>query len=64
MLAMILLWYELGLRALESGVSFARVTSMACLEDIGRMKYVPENEWERSAAETEKELRREFAELR
>ena len=64
MLATILLWYELGLRALENGVSFSRVTSMGCLEDIGRMKYVPESEWEQAAANTEKELRREFAELR
>ena len=64
MLATILLWYELGLRALENGVSFSRITSMACLEDIGRMKYVPEGEWEQAAANTEKELRREFAELR
>ncbi|MBO4584100.1 MAG: V-type ATP synthase subunit A [Clostridia bacterium] len=64
MLAMILLWYELGLRALENGVTFERVTSMACLEDIGRMKYVPEKEWEDSAKNTEDALRREFAELR
>ena len=63
-LAMILLWYELGLRALENGVSFARITSMACLDDIGRMKYVRESEWEQTAAEAEKGLRREFAELR
>ena len=64
MLAMILLWYELGQKALESGVTFERITSMAVLEDIGRMKYVPENEWEQSVKNTEDALRREFAGLR
>lgn len=64
MLSTILLWYELGKAALENGVGFARVTSMKCLEDIGRMKYVPENEWEATAKNIVQSLKNEFAELK
>ncbi len=44
MLRIILTWYEKGLQALESDVKFSQIMNMQTLEQIGRMKYIPENE--------------------
>ena len=44
MLRTILAWYDQGLKALKNGVSFAKIMQMKVLEQIGRMKYIPEKE--------------------
>ncbi|MHB1314440.1 MAG: V-type ATP synthase subunit A [Christensenellales bacterium] len=44
MLKAILTWYEKGQQALKSGVSFSEIMKMPVLEQIGRMKYIPEKE--------------------
>lgn len=63
MLSMILLWYNLGNKALEQAVPFSKIISMKCLESIGRLKYIPEEDWKDSIKNVEDLLRREFAEL-
>ncbi len=45
MLKTILLWHKLGSAALEEGAAFSKLSSLPVLEDIGRMKYVPEEEF-------------------
>jgi V/A-type H+-transporting ATPase subunit A len=45
MLQAILTWYQLSQEGLIEGASFAKLTSMAVLEKIGRMKYIPEAEF-------------------
>lgn len=46
MLQIIISWYEKGLAALEADVAFSKITSMKVREDIGRMKYISEDERE------------------
>ncbi|MGN0172328.1 MAG: V-type ATP synthase subunit A, partial [Acutalibacteraceae bacterium] len=43
MLRNILTWYNKGLEALEHDVKFSSIMAMNALEQIGRMKYIPED---------------------
>ncbi len=46
MLGIILFWYDEGLKALKSAVPFFKIMKMKCIEKIGRMKYIAQDEWE------------------
>ena len=61
MLAIILSWYDKGLAAIAEDVAFSKVTSMAALEGISRMKYVPEGEFAAYMDGLKKQLNQEFA---
>ena len=61
MLAIILSWYDKGLDAIAEDVAFSKVTSMAALEGISRMKYVPEGEFAAYMDGLKKQLNQEFA---
>lgn len=63
MLAAILGWYDKGLQALEEDVPFSRITSMAIIEKLGRMKYVPEDQFAGHIAALKKEMDAEFLAL-
>jgi len=63
MLEMIIAWYEKALAALEQHVSLDKLIEMPIREQIGRMKYTPENECEVKFAAIARDLDAEFAEL-
>ncbi|MGE5496344.1 MAG: V-type ATP synthase subunit A [Burkholderiales bacterium] len=63
MLRLILMWGELGEKALDAGAEFSKVSSLPVREDIGRLKYVEEaNAAERFAA-VESKLKQEMSAL-
>ncbi|MDD4212980.1 MAG: V-type ATP synthase subunit A [Bacilli bacterium] len=60
MLQAILTWYQLSQEGLTEGASFAKLTSMAVLEKIGRMKYIPEAEFVKAHEDIMNELNTEY----
>ena len=62
MLHLILSWYHEGEKALEDGVSFADIMDMPALAEIGRMKYVPESEWDEKFRKIQNDLQVEYRE--
>ena len=63
MLKAILTWYDKAVEAVEADVAFSKITSMAVLEKIGRMKYVPEKEFPAHIGSMMEEMAKEFAVL-
>ncbi|MEG2083041.1 MAG: V-type ATP synthase subunit A, partial [Oscillospiraceae bacterium] len=63
MLGTIHRWYQKACEALEHDVVFSKITAMAVIERIGRMKYIPESEFEQKIAQLNSEMDDEFAEL-
>lgn len=63
LLSVILAYYELGLRALESDASLQKLTSLPVREDIGRFKYVPEDQCPARFSEIMSELTSSMQEL-
>ncbi len=63
MLHLILAWYHKGEEAVAAEVPFEAVMKMPALEQIGRMKRVPEDQWDSWFASISKELEDEFAAL-
>lgn len=63
MLAAILIWYDEGIKALDRNASFGAITSVESLNKIGRMKYVPEAEFDEFFTDLRAELLSEFKEL-
>ena len=63
LLKMILGYYDKSLEALGAGASFNKLSSLPVREDIGRYKYVPENECEARFAENMAELEKEVRDL-
>ncbi len=63
MLNAILTWYEKGINALKSDVAFSKVAGMKVLEQIGRMKYIPEQEFPQRIREILSEMDAEFIHL-
>ncbi len=61
MLRLILSWYHGGQDAVAAEVPFERILRMPALERIGRLKRVPENEWDDQYALTAAELEAQFA---
>ena len=63
MLEMIIGWYEKALAAIEQHVSLDKLIDMPVREQIGRMKYTPENECNTKFAAIKKDMDAEFAAL-
>lgn len=63
MLKLILTWGELGEKALDAGAEFSKISSLSVREDIGRAKYVEENDVKKRFAEIEKKLKQEMSAL-
>ncbi len=63
MLQLILEWYYKGQAAVAAEVPFEDIMKMPVLEQIGRMKRIPEADWETRYKEISEELDREFAAL-
>ena len=63
MLKAILKWYNAGLLALKNNVSYQQITKMNVLSLIGRMKYIPENEFNEQIENIYKEIDNEFETL-
>lgn len=60
MLNLILLWYEKGQEALKLGATFNEIMGMNIIEQIGRMKYIEEKNWEKSYKELKEQLTSEY----
>ncbi len=63
MLKAILKWYNAGLVALKNNVSYQQITKMNVLSLIGRMKYIPENEFSEQIENIYKEIDNEYETL-
>ncbi len=63
MLKLILMWGELGQKALDAGAEFSKISSLEVREDIARAKYVEEKDVAERYAEIERKLRDEMSEL-
>lgn len=63
MLNLILTWYKLGQEALNNNVGFQQITKMKVIENIGRMKYVAEKDFDNQFKAVHEELAKEYQEL-
>ena len=63
MLSVILSWYQQSLDALHNGADFQDILKMPVIEQIGRMKGLPENEFKDRIEKIEAELKREVSDL-
>jgi V/A-type H+-transporting ATPase subunit A len=63
MLRLILMWGELGEKALNAGAEFSKISSLPVREDIGRAKYVEEKDVKKRFAEIEKRLKDDMSAL-
>jgi V/A-type H+-transporting ATPase subunit A len=63
MLKLILMWGELGQKALDAGAEFSKISSLSVREDIARAKYVEEKDIAERYAQIESKLRDEMSEL-
>ena len=63
MLKLILTWYHKGQEAIAAEVPFEQILAMPVVEKIGRLKRVPEDQWEDQYAAVTGELEAQFAAL-
>ncbi|MDY0064134.1 MAG: V-type ATP synthase subunit A [Bacilli bacterium] len=63
MLKAIMTWYHQSLEGLKENVNFHKLTNMAVLEKIGRMKYIKEEEVDTAFVAIMQELEKEYQEL-
>ncbi len=63
MLKLILTWYHKGQEAIAAEVPFEQILAMPVVEKIGRLKRVPEDQWEAQYAAVTGELEAQFAAL-
>lgn len=63
MLRLILRWGELGEKALDAGAEFSKISSLPVREDIGRAKYVEENDITEKFAIIDQKLEEQMAAL-
>lgn len=63
MLKAILKWYQLGELALKNNVAYQKIITMKSLSSIGRMKYIPENEFDQKISSIYKEIEDEYDNL-
>lgn len=59
----ILVWFDNANVALKKAISFTDIMHMHILEEISRMKYIPEDEFIEKAKDIMNELQREFSQL-
>ena len=63
MLKTILTWYHKGEEAVAAEVPFEQILTMPVVEKIGRLKRVPEDQWDAHYAAVTGELESQFAAL-
>lgn len=63
MMKAILDWYQKGLEALKQDYSYAKITSMAVLDKIGRMKYIKEENFANEIAKITSLIEEEYRQL-
>lgn len=63
MMQLIKLFYELGQRAIEHGVAIQKILELPVRERIAKAKFIPENQFEQSFQEINREIQREFESL-
>ena len=63
MLKLILTWYHKGEEAVAAEVPFEQILTMPAVEKIGRLKRVPEDQWDAHYAAVAGELESQFAAL-
>jgi V/A-type H+-transporting ATPase subunit A len=61
MLSIVFMYYDLAKDALEEGADFSVIESLPVREEIGRMKYVPEDEFEARTAQIQENLKSQIA---
>jgi V/A-type H+-transporting ATPase subunit A len=61
MIQMVFMYYDLARDALEQGADFSAIESLPVREEIGRMKYIPENEFDLRAAQIQENLKSQIA---
>lgn len=62
MLGLVFQYYDLARAALEDGADFSAIESLPVREEMGRMKYIPENEFEEKSARILSNLQAQIAE--
>ena len=63
MLNIIFEWYDHALKAIKERVRYENLVNMVVLEEIGRLKYVPEDEFLTSYKEIRTKMREEFEKI-
>jgi len=63
MLRVILTFYEHAIKALSEGASITDIVKAKVKERIARMKYVPENKFEKEYKEIVKQIEKKFKEM-
>ena len=63
MLNIIFEWYDHALKAIKERVRYENLVNMEVLEEIGRLKYVPEDEFLTSYKEIRTKMREEFEKI-
>jgi V/A-type H+-transporting ATPase subunit A len=63
MLNLILKWHENGQEALKCGVAFDKIMRLDIVDKMGRMKYIPNNEWDDSYVKLFNNLTKQFKDL-
>ncbi len=61
MLSIVFMYYDLAKDALEEGADFSVIESLPVREEIGRMKYIPEDEFEARTAQIQENLKTQIA---
>lgn len=61
MLSIVFMYYDLAKDALDEGADFSVIESLPVREEIGRMKYVPEDEFEARIAQIQENLKSQIA---
>ncbi|MCD6512613.1 MAG: ATP synthase subunit A [Thermoplasmata archaeon] len=64
MLRIMIKFYHLMKKAVESGIPFEKLQRMKCRETIARMATVSNEEWEKKFKKIEKDMEKEFEELK
>ena len=61
MLSIVFMYYDLAKDALDEGADFSVIESLPVREEIGRMKYIPEDEFEARTAQIQENLKTQIA---
>jgi len=60
MLSVIMAFYHMASEAIESGMEVKEITSLPLVEEISKMKYVPEKEFDKKSSSLMKETKKAF----
>ena len=62
-LSIIFEWYDLALRGIKERIRYEHLVNMSVLEEIGRLKYVTEDEFVSAFSDVKRKMREEFDKL-